>query len=152
MSENGLVDPITGWPAVNAVVFKDGRVINLGTLAGGYESQAVTIDDRGDVAGFASNGTADEFSMLGWGTQTRSFLWRDGVMRDIGTLGGAGQHGGHAQRPRAVGGILLDAECLHRDPDHAPVPIQARAHAGSWDTGRHPGHCGLDQRSRPSGG
>jgi probable HAF family extracellular repeat protein len=88
MSENGLVDPITGWPAVNAVVFKDGRVINLGTLAGGYESLAVTIDDRGDVAGFASNGTADEFSMLGWGTQTRSFLWHHGVMRDIGTLGG----------------------------------------------------------------
>jgi probable HAF family extracellular repeat protein len=88
MSENGLVDPNTGWPAVNAVVFTDGRVINLGTLPGGYESQAGAINDRGDVAGFASNGTADAFSIFGWGTQTRSFFWHDGVMRDIGTLGG----------------------------------------------------------------
>jgi probable HAF family extracellular repeat protein len=88
MSENGRVDPNTGWPAVNAVVFKDRRVINLGTLPGGYESQAIAINDRGDVAGFASNGTADALSIFGWGTQTRSFLWRDGVMRDIGTLGG----------------------------------------------------------------
>ena len=87
-SENGLVDPRTGGPAVNAVLFKHGRVVNLGTLAGGYESFAFSINDRGDVAGFASNGIADPFSMLGWPTQTRAFVWRHGVMRDIGTLGG----------------------------------------------------------------
>jgi probable HAF family extracellular repeat protein len=87
-SENGLVDPSTGGPAVNAVLFRDGRVVNLGTLAGGYESFAFTISDRGDVAGFASNGIADPFSMFGWPTQTRAFFWRHGVMRDIGTLGG----------------------------------------------------------------
>jgi probable HAF family extracellular repeat protein len=87
-SENGLVDPSTGGPAVNAVLFKHGRVVNLGTLAGGYESFAFTINDRGDVAGFASNGIADPFSMFGWPTQTRAFVWRHGVMRDIGTLGG----------------------------------------------------------------
>jgi hypothetical protein len=65
MSENGLVDPNTGWPAENAVVFKDGHVMNLGTLAGGYESQALAINDRGDVAGFASNGTPDPVSFFG---------------------------------------------------------------------------------------
>lgn len=88
LSENGLVDPSTGGPAINAVLFKHGRVVNLGTLAGGYESFAFTINDRGDVAGFSSNGIADPFSMFGWPTQTRAFFWRHGVMRDIGTLGG----------------------------------------------------------------
>jgi len=88
LSENGLIDPSTRTPALNAVLFNDGRVVNLGTLAGGYESAAFTINDRGDVAGVASNGIADDSSIFGWPTQTRSFVWRHGVMRDMGTLGG----------------------------------------------------------------
>src|SRR5437763_1885608 len=62
--------------------------IDLGTLPGGYESQACCITGRGMVAGFASNGTLDPFSIFGWGTQVRSFVWQNGTMRDIGTLGG----------------------------------------------------------------
>jgi probable HAF family extracellular repeat protein len=88
MSETATTDPYTGWPADNAVMFKNGHVITLGTLPGGYESQANDINDRGQVSGFASNGTPDPFSLFGWGTQARSFLWQNGVMRDIGTLGG----------------------------------------------------------------
>jgi len=88
MSGTAATDPNTGWPADNAVIFKNGRVINLGTLPGGYESQANDINDRGQVSGFASNGTADPYSMFDWGTQARSFIWQDGKMRDIGTLGG----------------------------------------------------------------
>src|SRR5262249_1593112 len=88
MSETATIDPNTGWPADNAVMFKDGQVINLGTLPGGFESQATAINDRGQVSGFASNGIADPFSMFGWGTQARSFIWQNGVMKDIGTLGG----------------------------------------------------------------
>ena len=88
MSENGIIDPFTGWPAVNAVLFKNGQVINLGTLPGGYESMALDINNRGQVSGFASNGIPDPFSFFGWGTQSRSFIWQHGVMQDIGTLGG----------------------------------------------------------------
>jgi probable HAF family extracellular repeat protein len=88
MSETAVTDPYTGWPADNAVMFKNGRVINLGTLPGGYESQANDINNLGQVSGFASNGTPDPYSLFGWGTQARSFLWQHGVMRDIGTLGG----------------------------------------------------------------
>jgi probable HAF family extracellular repeat protein len=87
-SETATTDPYTGWPSVNAVMFRNGRVINLGTLPGGYESQANDINDRGQVSGFASNGTLDPYSFFGWGTQSRSFIWQNGVMRDIGTLGG----------------------------------------------------------------
>jgi probable HAF family extracellular repeat protein len=88
MSETATTDPYTGWPSDNAVMFKNGRVINLGTLPGGYESQANDINNLGQVSGFASNGTPDPYSAFGWGTQARSFLWQNGVMRDIGTLGG----------------------------------------------------------------
>jgi probable HAF family extracellular repeat protein len=88
LSENGTLDPLTGYPAENAVLFKEGRVISLGTLPGGHESQAIAINDRGQVAGFGSNGVPDPVSFFKWGTQTRSFIWQHGVMRDIGTLGG----------------------------------------------------------------
>src|SRR5215469_11266107 len=88
MSETATTDPYTGWPSDNAVMFKNGQVTNLGTLPGGYESQANDINDLGQVSGFASNGTPDPYSFFGWGTQARSFIWQDGVMRDIGTLGG----------------------------------------------------------------
>jgi probable HAF family extracellular repeat protein len=86
MSETGTIDPYTGWPADNAVMFKDGRVIDLGTVPGGYESQAVAINDQGQVAGFAFNGIPDAYS--GVGTEGRAFIWQNGVMQDIGTLGG----------------------------------------------------------------
>jgi probable HAF family extracellular repeat protein len=88
ISENGTIDPNTGYPAEDAVLFKNGRVVDLGTLPGGHESQALSINDRGQVAGFGSNGVPDPVSAFNWGTQTRSFIWQDGVMRDLGTLGG----------------------------------------------------------------
>jgi probable HAF family extracellular repeat protein len=88
LSETGTLDPLTGYPAEHAVLFNDGRVVDLGTLPGGHESQALAINDRGQVAGFASNGVPDPVSFFNWGTQTRSFIWQHGVMRDIGTLGG----------------------------------------------------------------
>jgi probable HAF family extracellular repeat protein len=97
ISETGALDPNTGYPAENAVLFKNGSVINLGTLPGGHESQATAINDRGQVAGFGDNGVRDPVSIFGpvngpgdpgWVTQTRSFIWQNGKMRDLGTLGG----------------------------------------------------------------
>lgn len=88
ISETGALDPLTGYPAEHAVLFEDGTVIDLGTLPGGTESQALAINDLGQVAGFADDGVPDSMSMLPFATQTRSFIWQDGAMRDLGTLGG----------------------------------------------------------------
>lgn len=91
LSETGSIDPLTAYPAEHAVLFKGGRVLDLGTLPGGNESQAVAINDRGQVSGFGTNGIPDPYSFFtdgGWTTQTRSFVWEDGVMRDLGSLGG----------------------------------------------------------------
>jgi probable HAF family extracellular repeat protein len=55
---------------------------------GGHESFATGINDRGLVIGASANTVPDPFSMFGFGTQTRTFVWENGQMRDIGTLGG----------------------------------------------------------------
>jgi probable HAF family extracellular repeat protein len=86
-SLNGSIDPLTGWPEMNAVLWTHGQVVNLGTL-GGYESGAGQVNTRGQVTGISSNTVPDPYSFLGFVTQTRAFIWQDGLMQDLGTLGG----------------------------------------------------------------
>jgi probable HAF family extracellular repeat protein len=83
---NGLIDPLTGFPEVRAVVWtEEGQIIDLGTL-GGNVSFPNDVNDLGQVVGFATNAIPDPFSFPG--TQMRGFLWENGVMLDVGTLGG----------------------------------------------------------------
>jgi probable HAF family extracellular repeat protein len=87
ISENGAIDPLIGIPEGNAVMWKNGQITNLGTL-GGNESGAYAVNASGQVTGAAANAVPDNSSILGWGTQTRAFLYQNGIMKDIGTLGG----------------------------------------------------------------
>lgn len=92
-SENGLIDPLfPGFPESHAVLWKHGEIIDLGTLDGGYESVANAVNSRGQVVGAAANAVPDlspmSASNFGWTTETRAFLWQNGVMHDLGTLGG----------------------------------------------------------------
>src|SRR5579864_5732915 len=49
LSQNGAIDPLLGVPEINAVLWKDGAIVNLGTIEGGYESNAFAVNDRGQV-------------------------------------------------------------------------------------------------------
>jgi probable HAF family extracellular repeat protein len=87
-SENGLIDPQTGQPAGVAVLWDGHEAINLGTVPGGTQSIAIAVNSLGRVVGFSNNDIPDAFSLVGFPTQTRAFAWQNGVMRDLGTLGG----------------------------------------------------------------
>jgi probable HAF family extracellular repeat protein len=89
VSENGDIDPLlSGFPELRAVLWRNGHITDLGTLPeGGYESFANAINSHGQVVGSALNLVPDDFSMVGATTQTRAFLWQDGAMQDLGTLG-----------------------------------------------------------------
>jgi probable HAF family extracellular repeat protein len=53
-------------------------ILNLGDLAGGVGgSTALAINNRGEVAGYAT-------AAVPGGFQQHGFLWKDGVMRDLG--------------------------------------------------------------------
>jgi len=107
-SQNGEIDPqfpvpagSPGFPQDRAVLWRDGKIMDLGVLPepeGGYESGADAVNSRGQVVGWAINRVPDPYTMSidsviydVWEPteyyQTRAFLWENGVMQDLGTLG-----------------------------------------------------------------
>jgi probable HAF family extracellular repeat protein len=86
-SENGEIDPISGRAENFGVIWRHGQITNLGTLGGTFSS-GNAMNNRNEIVGIAQDAISDPLSMLGLGTETRAFLWKNGRMRDLGTLGG----------------------------------------------------------------
>jgi probable HAF family extracellular repeat protein len=78
LQKNGVIDPLNGYPEIRAVLWKDGRIIDLGTLPGGNESFAGGVNNRGQIAGFSF----DASNLI------RAVRWtEDQGIQDLGTLG-----------------------------------------------------------------
>lgn len=91
-STNGLIDPLVGGAPVDTAVLWNGREIqDLGTL-GGLWSLATGITNGGQVVGMATiDESPDPFwGLIGapWPSPTHPFIWNQGKMTDLGTLGG----------------------------------------------------------------
>jgi probable HAF family extracellular repeat protein len=108
LSEDGVIDPLTGYPEAFGVLWSHGRIHNLGAL-GGNQSFAVAINNRGQVTGLAENDVPDPFSLLG-GTEAHAFLWERGVMRDLGTLGGPDSWGFYVNEEGQVAGFSFTSD------------------------------------------
>ena len=83
------LDPLTGQPAEHALLWKDGKIVDLGTLGTGLESAGLYVNNAGEVVGFSTFDTAPDPSSFK-GATIHAFIWRNGVMQDLGTLGGPG--------------------------------------------------------------
>jgi len=95
-SENNDVDSLTHGPLSLAVLWKNGKISNLGTL-GGNQSGATGVNDWGDVVGGALTTASEtlplrapyfDVFLFGNGTTSHAFWWHDGKMHDLQTLGG----------------------------------------------------------------
>jgi len=85
-AQTGEVDPNVGW-TMHGILWAHGQMTDLGTLDGGLISLTTSVNDSAEVAGFALNTIPDPYSMF-FGNQTRAYRWKNGVMKDLGTLGG----------------------------------------------------------------
>jgi probable HAF family extracellular repeat protein len=126
LSENGAVDPLTGFPDVHAVLWSHGEIVDLGTL-GGSVSWAGTINDRGQVVGASFNTVPDPYgnslavpSPFTAGTQLRAFLWEGGSMKDLGTLGGPDSQAQYVNERGQIAGQSL-TNSVPNPPSTAPA-------------------------------
>jgi probable HAF family extracellular repeat protein len=111
----------TSW---HAIAFKSGKMTDLGTLPGGLASQALGINNAGDIVGTSS---------LSGSTLSHAFIFHNGQMQDLNTL--IGQTLGwtltSAISINAMGQILAVGRDMNTGWDHAVlltpdgVPIPA---------------------------
>ena len=90
---SGFCGPIAYANLEHALLWENGRTIDLGSLGGAYDNLATAINDRGQVVGW-SDLPGDKFKDGNFiGMTTHSFLWQHGVMTDLGTLPGLTSEG-----------------------------------------------------------
>lgn len=115
----GVALPGNQW---HAVLWQNGTIQDLGTLGDGLDSQALFVNQRGQIAG---NSYTDSIAHPETGIPTQApFLWENGHMTNLGTLGGVvGWVTGLNKRGQVVGGSALET-----DP-------AGQVHAFLWERG-----------------
>lgn len=79
------------FSAQSSFVWESGELTDLGSL-GGVVTEAAEINDAGQIVGWSETGELKQFpadvTIPSTTPVRRAFLWEDGVMIDLGTLGG----------------------------------------------------------------
>jgi probable HAF family extracellular repeat protein len=147
VSENDKFDPATGNPEIRAVLWKNGDIQDLGTL-GGTASFAGALNDSGQIIGMSLNDVPDPYSVLGQGsgytlTQTRGFLWQNGKMQDIGTLGGPDAWVSYINDAGQIAGASYTSEQVDPLTGTPPVGVFVWQNGKMKDLGNLGGDNGL---------
>lgn len=108
---------LLGDTVKHAFLWRKGLIKDLDTL-GGPNSFASSINERDEVAGFSDTSTpdplAEDFCQFGTNLICLPFVWQDGAMVSLPTLGGNGKAVAVNSRGLVAGGAendTLDATC-----------------------------------------
>jgi probable HAF family extracellular repeat protein len=119
---------LAGDQTEHAALWRDGEIVDLGTLGGLNSSVANPMkDDRGLIVGGAQTAIVDPLGEFwganyfctaanceGWQNLQGAFLWRDGV---ISALPGLGGNNSSAAGANSRGQIVGTAETAYQDPN-----------------------------------
>ena len=122
----------------HAVLWQKGRIMDMGTPGlGGPNSEAFGFNERGQASGLAETPTPDPNGedFCGYGTHLicLAFLWQDGAMTPLPTLGGNnGEAGEINNRGEVAGQIGEYDEGLDLPSLRPPSPPREACHLGEW--------------------
>jgi len=125
MAQTGEFNAALQLPVAHAVIWKNGQVIDLGTLGGSF-SGVLGINNADEAAGISFTNIPDPTNP-GF-PQLHAFVWTQGKMIDLGTLGGPFSFGTAINDLGQSGGISLTAP----DPDTG----ESQQRAFIWERGQ----------------
>lgn len=135
-TENGVIAGVSDVPGnkQHAVLWQFGQIIDLaGRGLGGPNSFAVGLNNRGTAVGQAETSEADaeDFCAYGSGLRCVPFLWQNGIMNQLPTLGGPN---GTVSAINNSGTSVGAAQTPSRDPN-CPAPLFHDYQAAVWRRG-----------------
>jgi uncharacterized membrane protein len=92
-TDNGLVAGVSSVPggALHATVWYKGQILDIATTGlGGPNSWTLDVNEAGQAAGVAESSTPDDENFCAFfsGFRCLPFVWRNGIMAGLATLGG----------------------------------------------------------------
>jgi probable HAF family extracellular repeat protein len=140
INDNGQIDGFSTLPGdtvQHSFVIKKGKMIDLGTLGGANSESFANLNNAIQVAGTAETSVTDpnneNFCSFGTNLICLGFVWQNGIMTPLSTLGG---NNGQAAAINDRGQIAGYAETSISDPN-CPAPQVLQYRPTVWTAG-HP--------------